>query len=490
MARANRWRTSLFRSFFPVPRLFFSSVVIWLLFSVLVWFTVGNQIRAGVSIDRFVVPPICAAAPAAPAANPAGSPAASVTPGAAPSAATPADTNAGATPANAAASNPSAQAPAGATPAPAAATNCIPKDQQPFLNGDRIWLYEYVLLTAIIFCVFWYFYKRNAWYWWSVVGSAGILLVIYINVQINAWVNDWQGIFFDILQKALSQPGSVDPGTFYRTIIQLFVVLMPYVVFLILNAFFTSHYIFRWRTAMNHYYMSHWPRIRTTEGAAQRIQEDTMRFASTLEDLGTTFFSSLITLVVFLPILWQLSTHITQLPILGPVPGSLVWVALLAAIFGTIVLAGVGVRLPGLNFNIQRVEAAYRKELVYGEDDPSRAAPPSVADLFGSVRSNYFRLYFHYTYFNLARYVYINLVGYVPLLAMSPSILAGAITLGIYQQVQNAYDQVSSSFQFFAQSWPTIVELMSIRKRLVSFESNIPSDSEYIAMASLPGAAE
>jgi peptide/bleomycin uptake transporter len=46
----------------------------------------------------------------------------------------------------------------------------------------------------------------------------------------------------------------------------------------VLNNFFVSHYVFRWRTAMNEYYMAHWQRLRHIEGAAQRVQEDTMRF--------------------------------------------------------------------------------------------------------------------------------------------------------------------------------------------------------------------
>ena len=36
--------------------------------------------------------------------------------------------------------------------------------------------------------------------------------------------------------------------------------------------------------------------------------------------------------------------------------------------FGTVLLMVVGIKLPGLQFNNQKVEAAYRKELVYGED--------------------------------------------------------------------------------------------------------------------------
>ena len=43
--------------------------------------------------------------------------------------------------------------------------------------------------------------------------------------------------------------------------------------------FFVSHYVFRWRTAMNDYFMAHWPRLRHIEGASQRVQDDTMRFS-------------------------------------------------------------------------------------------------------------------------------------------------------------------------------------------------------------------
>ena len=43
--------------------------------------------------------------------------------------------------------------------------------------------------------------------------------------------------------------------------------------------------------------------------------------------------------------------------------------------FGTVLLMVVGIKLPGLQFNNQKVEAAYRKELVYGEDHEERAQP-------------------------------------------------------------------------------------------------------------------
>ena len=133
-------------------------------------------------------------------------------------------------------------------------------------------------------------------------------------------------------------------------------------------------------------------------------------------------------------------------------------------------LAVVGIKLPGLNFKNQRVEAAYRKELVYGEDHADRATPPTVKELFTAVRRNYFRLYFHYTYFNIARILYLQADNVFGLVLMFPSIVAGTITLGIMSQVSNAFGQVRGSFQYLISSWTTLVELMSIYKRLRSFE--------------------
>ena len=69
-----------------------------------------------------------------------------------------------------------------------------------------------------------------------------------------------------------------------------------------------------------------------------------------------------------------------------------------------VLMAVVGIRLPGLEFQNQRVEAAYRKELVYGEDDAARANEPVAQRLFGDVRTNYFRLFFHYLYFDVVKW--------------------------------------------------------------------------------------
>jgi peptide/bleomycin uptake transporter len=60
---------------------------------------------------------------------------------------------------------------------------------------------------------------------------------------------------------------------------------------------------------------------------------------------------------------------------------------------------------------------------------------------------------------------------------MGPTIIAGVITLGLLQQIQNAFDQVRSSFQYLVNSWTTIVELQSIYKRLRGFEAQIHGET-------------
>jgi peptide/bleomycin uptake transporter len=222
--------------------------------------------------------------------------------------------------------------------------------------------------------------------------------------------------------------------------------------------------------------MSYWGRLRVIEGASQRVQEDTMRFSTTMEGLGVNLIESVLTLIAFLPVLLVLSANVTELPFVGEVPYALVVVGVLWSLFGTTFLALVGIKLPGLEFRNQRVEAAYRKELVYGEDHADRAQPPTVRELFVNVRRNYFRLYFHYMYFNVARIFYLQTDNIFPYIVLAPTIVAGKITLGAMNQILNAFQQVRTSFQYLVTSWTTIVELLSIYKRLRAFEATIEGE--------------
>ncbi|MEE2766283.1 MAG: SbmA/BacA-like family transporter, partial [Pseudomonadota bacterium] len=101
------------------------------------------------------------------------------------------------------------------------------------------------------------------------------------------------------------------------------------------------------------------------------------------------------------------------------------------------------------------------------------AQPPTLTELFANVRKNYFTLYKHYLYFDIAKWSYLQFSVIVPYIALGPTIVAGAVTLGVLQQIVRAFGKVEESFQFLVNSWGTIVKLISIYKRLRAFESQI-----------------
>ncbi|SEH22296.1 peptide antibiotic transporter SbmA [Rhizobium sp. NFR12] len=342
-----------------------------------------------------------------------------------------------------------------------------------FLSAPFLWFYVYYGIAVAIFAAFWFWFEPHPWQMWSILGSALIIFATYFSVQVSVALNAWYGPYYDLIQQALAKTAPVTTEQLYTGLLGVVGILFLAVTVGVLNLFFVSHYIFRWRTAMNQFYMANWEKLRHIEGASQRVQEDTMRFSSTVEGLGVGFVRAIMTLIAFLPVLFTFSETITELPIIGEVPHALVWAAVLWSLFGTGLLALVGIKLPGLEFRNQRVEAAYRKELVYGEDNEDRAQPATVAELFANVRKNYFRLYFHYLYFNVARIFYLQADNLYGLVVLIPSIAAGKVTLGLFTQIGNVFEQVRGSFQYLINSWTTIVELMSIYKRLKAFEAVI-----------------
>ncbi len=347
-----------------------------------------------------------------------------------------------------------------------------------FWSAQFLWFYLYFIVTVGLFASTWMLLSPHPWSRWSILGSALILFTSYFQVQVSVAINDWYGPFYDLIQTALSKAEPVTPLQFYLQLATFAGIAFVAVTVGVLTRFFVSHYIFRWRTAMNDYYAAHWLQLRNVEGASQRVQEDTMRFATSMEGLGVNLVDAVMTLIAFLPVLVRLSSTVTELPLIGAISYPLVMAALLWAAFGTAFLALIGMRLPGLEFHNQRVEAAYRKELVLGEDDPARATPPKLIDLFAAVRQNYFRVYLNYMYFNVGRILYLQTDNIFPYIVLAPTIVAGTITLGPMNQILNAFSQVRSSFQYLVNSWPRIVELISIYKRLRAFESRIGSEPE------------
>lgn len=286
--------------------------------------------------------------------------------------------------------------------------------------------------------------------------------------------------------RAMIEKPNYSANDFYALILVFLAIAIPYVLIATINIYFASVYAFKWREAMTFSYLKFWKnKDDNIEGSSQRIQEDTYNFSKIVESLGLSFIKALMTLVAFIPILWSLSDVVSKalfanlsenssFYFLKNIDGLLVYIALLISLGGLVVSWFVGIKLPGLEYNNQKAEAAFRKELVYAEDNRKEYAKnETMIELFTGLKFNYKRLFLHYGYFNIWLILFEQMIVIVPFLIMAPGLFAGAIGLGIVMQINNAFDQVRSSFSVFITNWTTITQLRSIYKRLKEFEKNI-----------------
>lgn len=286
--------------------------------------------------------------------------------------------------------------------------------------------------------------------------------------------------------RSISGENAYSIGIFYAMIWVFLCIALPYVLIATINVYFASIYALKWREAMTFEYLAFWKaKDDNIEGSSQRIQEDIYNFSKIVESLGLAFIRALMILFAFIPILWALSgviaaplfEGIDENSIFAPlkhIDGLLVYVALFISLGGLFISWFVGIKLPGLEYNNQKAEAAFRKELVFAEDNRrDYATRETMIELFTGLKFNYKRLFLHYGYFNIWLILFEQIIVIVPFLIVAPSLFAGAIGLGVVMQMNNAFDQVRSSFSVFITNWTKITELRSIHKRLREFEDNI-----------------
>jgi len=317
------------------------------------------------------------------------------------------------------------------------------------------------------------FYTERKWALWAWLGSAIILSSLWVQVKIDVKINEWFGQFYDMIQKALATPNAITIGEYWASLLSFITLAGIYVALAVAISFFTAHFLFRWRTAMVEWYHAVYDRARKIEGAAQRVQEDTIKFSRIMESLGTSLIESIMVLVQFVPILLGLSIGI---PIFffgdwqyGLVTGAIIW-----SVGGTLFLIALGwlLRLVGVEYDLQKKEAAYRKILVIAEDDDN-VRPKTINELFDDVRKIHFLSYIKYLYFNIGRIAYLQANVLSAYVFLAPAIVAGVVTLGVMQQIIRAFGRVEGSMQYLLKAWPTIIELMSVYRRLREFEKQI-----------------
>ena len=280
-------------------------------------------------------------------------------------------------------------------------------------------------------------------------------------------------------------------------------IVLPAVFVHPLSRWISSQWCLHWRLSLIKAYLEAYNVSRPAiEGASQRIHEDTLKFVAGLYTCFAVFLDSVLTLLVFIPVLLDLGSKV-QLP--GwDFDGWLFFTAFSAAFGGLLVSIVVGYRLVQLEVVNQKVEAALRKRLVLLEADPAsvvgaqtgsedviddlhfeeyvqKRRPRSVSPLsqftaiLEDVLSNYSALYRAFAAFNTWISLFDQALIVLPYALVAPLMFAdeNRISLGKLTKVTNVFAHVFGAMSVLGENWGAVNEWRSTLVRLREFEKTI-----------------
>jgi len=330
----------------------------------------------------------------------------------------------------------------------------------PYFRGDDRWPGRVLLITVI-----------------------GLqLFQVWLNVKFNSWYNT----FYNALQNKDWDTFIWQLGVF-SILAAAFIVTAVYQIYLQQwlqirwRRWLTGRYLGRWLGQGTHYRM----RLKgdQADNPDQRIADDIRQFISSTLDIGIALLGSIVTLVSFVVILWNLSSA-TPLMIGSQtynVPGYLVWAALIYAILGTWITHLVGRPLVKLNFDQQRYEADFRFSLVRLRENAEqvtllsgeKAEEERLTHRFGNVIRNWYGIMQRTKRLTFLTAGYSQVAIIFPFIVVSPVYFFGAMTLGGLMQVASAFGQVQSSLSFFVSAYTSIADWKAVLDRLAGFEASI-----------------
>lgn len=161
------------------------------------------------------------------------------------------------------------------------------------------------------------------------------------------------------------------------------------------------------------------------------------------------------------------------------VPGYLFWLAIGWGVLQTVVTHFAGHRLAGLTVVQQTCEADFRFALGRVRDAAEQIAlyrgqaveQTRLQQLFGEIRRNWALLMRHNVYLNLTTTTFSVIAVLVPIIAVSPKVLTGELSLGTLMQDIAAFAATTSAVAWFALSYRDLFQLSARVRRLTTMEA-------------------
>jgi putative ATP-binding cassette transporter len=199
--------------------------------------------------------------------------------------------------------------------------------------------------------------------------------------------------------------------------------------------------------------------------------------------IGVGLLGAVTTLASFVVILWSLSSA-APFDFWGmfvPIPGYLVWAALIYAIMGTLLTHLIGWPLVQLNFNQQRYEADFRFNLVRVRESSEqiallageKAETDRLLTRFGRVVANWHLIMSRQKRLTFFTTSYTRFALVFPFLVASPAYFAGVMQLGGLLQTAGAFNSVETALSFFITVYREFAEWRAVIARLDGFDRSI-----------------
>ena len=325
-----------------------------------------------------------------------------------------------------------------------------------------------------------YWFAEGAWAARALLSAIVVLNLglVYVNVLINRWNND----FYNALQ-------SLDKVAFFHQLLIFSGLAAAYIVIAVYQLYLNQMLQIRWRRWLTERYLSQWIAKRTyyrlqltdrdTDNPDQRIADDLAAFCDKTLNLSLGLLSAVVTLASFATILWTLSGTLSIPLDHGriAIPGYMLWVALIYAIVGTVLVHLIGRPLVGLNFNQQKFEANFRFSLVRFRENAESIAlyAGEASELhglrrhFSDIVGNWWAIMLRQKTLTWFRAGY-NQIGIIfPYLVAAPRYFAGGLHLGGLMQTASAFGQVQDSLSWFVNAYAQLAEWRATVDRLTAF---------------------
>ena len=332
---------------------------------------------------------------------------------------------------------------------------------------------------------------------WSARGLlAAVIALSLAMVGLSVLLNFWRGAFYTALgEKNLD--GFISLLLFYyhdKTgfIFGFTLLASIHVVIAIYEVYLTQLLQIRWRRWLTDKFLNDWIADRAyykisltgshelgTDNPDQRITEDIRDFCESTLTLTLGLISRVVTFFSFLTILWGLSAAIEFWGV--SIPGSLVWLALIYAVTGTICTHFTGRPLAALFFRQQRVEADFRYALVRvrenvegialyrGEHEEKTNLLHRFAAVFGNFRAIINRTFL----LNMVTGTYGQAALIFPIVIVGPGYFAGRYAQGVIFQTIEAFSQVERSLSWIVDRYETLSTWRAVVERLGTFHRSI-----------------